>query len=461
MNTSKVNKDFFMKKLIVGIVLVSLYSLVYAKEIDISKSKGLDQEVIIELYPKPTARDVEKSLTIKAEFAIEIDEKSIQKNNIKLKNLDKKKKKPIIKGDIILTDSKSLSFTPHKALESGFYEVEIKSLKAIKSEKKKKIKEIKYRFEVPETHLTIDDVLSDINSSKSIEPKVLVDTLKAYYAQFDADVNVAITLKLTPIFILLNENYITYKSIILDMYTDKNNHKLLRLPMLEFISDHMDDKESLDALIKVFNDKKDDSLILGKTAKTLIKSGIDISKEVSKRYPTSNSTLKTYYAKILAYFNPKEAREMIEKDMDSEIEGNRKIKLISAFAKTGIDDDYVIDKLMDLLYITIPNSHYHPVEKEIISVAITINLGRSTRDDRFMKLIDIASNGIFSEITRSTALDKLYFDLPTNTTVDKSAIKVRLQQLSQDILSSTLLREDQKSYLNKSILKILDSLKGV
>ena len=167
--------------------------------------------------------------------------------------------------------------------------------------------------------------------------------------------------------------------------------------------------------------------------------------------------LKGYHNEISAIFQPPKSHAMIEKDMDNETDGNRKIKLISAFAKIGINDDYVVNKLMDMLYNTIPNSNFHLVEKEIISIAITINLAKSNRDDRFKKLVDIASNSMFDEDTRSTALDELYYQLPKNKIIDKSNIKIRLQQLSKDILNSDILRKSTKEYLNDGVIQVLNT----
>ena len=189
--------------------------------------------------------------------------------------------------------------------------------------------------------------------------------------------------------------------------------------------------------------------------------GIPEISKVEKRYPTSDGIVKTYYARILALFKPNKSREIIEKDMDAEIEGNRKIKLISAFAKTGINDDYVVNKLENMLYNTIPNSTYHDVEKEIISISITINLAKSNRDDRFDKLINIASTSSFSEGTRANALIDLYAQLQSNTTVDKNHIKSRLEQLSQDINSSQILEQNEKDFLNTNIMQIMNNLQGV
>lgn len=233
--------------------------------------------------------------------------------------------------------------------------------------------------------------------------------------------------------------------------------------MLQLIGYHLNDKASLDSLKNVFANENDNSIILGQTANLLAKKGVDILKEVEKRYPTSDSIVKPYYAKILALLKPNESRTMIEKDMDAEMEGNRKIKLIRAFSKTGINDDYVINKLMDMLYNTIPNSHFHPFEKGIISVGLAMRLSESNRDDRFIKLIDIASNSIFSFTTRLTAIHKVYYQLSKNTTVDKGNIKIRLQQLSQDILSSPNDFKNKKSkqeLLNDEVLQVINTLEG-
>ena len=92
-----------------------------------------------------------------------------------------------------------------------------------------------------------------------------------------------------------------------------------------------------------------------------------------------------------------------------------------------------------------------------------MHLARSNRDDRFLKLVEIASNNLFSYDTRGTALQKLAYYLPQNTTADKSDIKARLQQLSQDILSSPndFKNKDYQEFLNKQVLQVIQILKGV
>jgi hypothetical protein len=116
-----------------------------------------------------------------------------------------------------------------------------------------------------------------------------------------------------------------------------------------------------------------------------------------------------------------------------------------------------------MLYHTIPNSDFHPVEKEVLSVGIVIDLAASNRDDRFLKLVKIASNNLFSYTTRSVALRKLSYYLPSNATVDKNDLKTHLQQLSQQILSSPndYKDKDYQEMLYKDVLKVIQILEGV
>lgn len=311
--------------------------------------------------------------------------------------------------------------------------------------------------------LSLEEILSKIENGEKVAPDVMVATFKAYYAKFDANANVAITLQLTPIFHLLKNNYEQYKAVILQMYSNSKNHQLLRLPMLELIGYHLDDSTSLNAVQAVFSDESDNSFVVAKSGDLLAKKGIDISDEVEKRYPTSTDASKSIYAKLLAFFKPNSSRAMIENDMDAETDVMKKIKLILAFAQTGINDDYVVNKLEDMLYNTIPNSNFHPTAKELISVGLVMRLAESSRDDRFLKLIKIASHNLFTYTARATALDELYYRLPKNTTVNKSDMKARLQQLSQQILSSPNDFKDAEDaeLLNKEVLKVINILEGV
>ncbi len=130
--------------------MISLTSIMIAKEIDLDKSKGTDQERIVSLHPTPQSLEVAEDIMIQVTFDVALDAKHLKKNDITLEKLSEKKKKKI-KGEVAyISDKKAVTFKPESPLEVGYYEIKIKSLKPIKEEKKKKIKEISYRFYVPE-----------------------------------------------------------------------------------------------------------------------------------------------------------------------------------------------------------------------------------------------------------------------------------------------------------------------
>lgn len=138
-----------MKKLLTGILLLSLSTLMLAEDIDMNKSKGTEQSVIVSLTPPVAQMYVDKNVIIKVVFDVDLEDKHVKKNDIKLKKISDKKKK--IKGEVdYLINEKAVTFTPIEFLKEGFYEIEFKSLKTTKENKHTKIKEIKYRFYVPE-----------------------------------------------------------------------------------------------------------------------------------------------------------------------------------------------------------------------------------------------------------------------------------------------------------------------
>ena len=121
-----------------------------AKDIDIIKAKGTEQSVISSLTPPPVNMDVDQDVVLKAVFDVELDAKHVQKNNVKLKYITQTKES-IIDGEVAYNaNENAVTFKPSALLIYGYYEVEFKSLKAIKAEKSQQIKEIKYRFYVPE-----------------------------------------------------------------------------------------------------------------------------------------------------------------------------------------------------------------------------------------------------------------------------------------------------------------------
>lgn len=140
-----------MKKLLEGIVLLlTCWTLSSAEEIDITISKGIDQSVLVLMAPAPASYDVDQNVVLKAVFDVQLDGSSVQKNNVKLKKITETQEN-MIDGNVAHDAAKNaVTFTPNALLEEGFYEVEFKSLKAAKEYKDQQIKEIKYRFYVPE-----------------------------------------------------------------------------------------------------------------------------------------------------------------------------------------------------------------------------------------------------------------------------------------------------------------------
>ena len=149
--------------------------MLFSSNIDISKAKGTTQETIVQLMPYPQQEDVSRYIEISASFNIPLYAKHIKKFDVKLKYIcenekhehknrdkdDKKcKKKKNIKGEVRYIKSENrVTFRPSQALASGVYEVEYKSIKADKSHKHTKIKEIKYRFVVEEKVLESSTIL--------------------------------------------------------------------------------------------------------------------------------------------------------------------------------------------------------------------------------------------------------------------------------------------------------------
>ncbi len=167
-----------MKKIFVLTMLLLVTTLSIAKEIDIDKSKGIGQEEIVSLTPAPATNTVAKDVIIKAVFNVELDEKHINKHNIKLKRLSGKKKK--IKGIVsYLSDEKTIVFTPKKSLKEGYYNISFKDLKTVKDKehddnhhtnhhKKRKIKKIKYCFYVPGVVADITAPIISLNGDDNI-----------------------------------------------------------------------------------------------------------------------------------------------------------------------------------------------------------------------------------------------------------------------------------------------------
>ncbi len=143
-------KGTTMKHFLTLLFLITSSISLYGSGDDLSISKGTDQAVIAQLSPTVAQTDVWNNAKIEVSFNVPLDASSVQKNNIKLVYLSSKTNDHI-DGAISYDkyDNKVL-YTPNALLEEGVYEVEIKSLKADKGYKSTQIKEIKYRFYVPE-----------------------------------------------------------------------------------------------------------------------------------------------------------------------------------------------------------------------------------------------------------------------------------------------------------------------
>ena len=211
-----------MKKLLTIILLFCLTSHIVAKEIDITKSKGTNQEVISSLSPEPMDDTVKRGANIKIIFDKKLKQKST-KNSIKLNYLGCKQEKKEklkqrrdrnlkrcdsrfknkhlkrsckqcvreifrcqtqrkckaknIKGKTTYLKNRNiLKFHPYDRLRPGYYKVTAKGLKTADNTK---IKNIIYRFEVSKN--TIENITlsqTDIHLKEDESTKL---TLQAKY----------------------------------------------------------------------------------------------------------------------------------------------------------------------------------------------------------------------------------------------------------------------------------------
>jgi len=139
-----------MRHTLALLLLVAGITCSHASDIDLSTSKGTDQAVIVQLTPSPAQIDVWNNAKIEVTFNAPIDASSVQKNNIKLVHLSSKNNDHIDGAISYDKYDNKVVFVPSDLLPVGAYEVEIKSLKPSKDYKSEQIKEIKYRFYIPE-----------------------------------------------------------------------------------------------------------------------------------------------------------------------------------------------------------------------------------------------------------------------------------------------------------------------
>jgi len=160
-----------MKHFLLTISLLIMPFALYASNDNLLKSKGVDQDIIVQLTPTVAQTDVWDNTKIEVTFSIPLDSSAIQKHNIKLTHLSSKTNAHI-SGVINYSDTDNkLTFIPSKLLPYGVYEVEIKKIKEDKEDKANKhtkINKIKYRFYLPEVingHQLPPEPDSKINNS--------------------------------------------------------------------------------------------------------------------------------------------------------------------------------------------------------------------------------------------------------------------------------------------------------
>jgi hypothetical protein len=292
----------------------------------------------------------------------------------------------------------------------------------------------------------VREFLLDIENGKAVSSEEIRKILRYYFS--NKDMHISSTLKFTGLYHFLNKNYYQYSGVIIELFLNKQNSDLIRLPMLEIISEHLNDQESLSVVKSEFLDKNNNSLILGKTAKALSKYGVDVSKELVDRYPNASLEEKRYYAKSFSYLNYNGAVKLIEEDIDRDIDVNIKASLIKSYADFSKDNEVVVNKLSEMINIDIPNSDYSNIEKEILLIQAVMGLSKSKTNMAYDELFSILSNKKIGVRVRSTALDSFhaipYF-------LDKEKVRNNLTKLSSDIGGSKASTEKEIEYLKPQI----------
>ena len=71
-----------------SLLILALFVLpltLFSANSDLSKSKGTDQDVIVQLIPSPGQEDVSRNAKIEAVFTVPLDLKHVKKHDVKLK----------------------------------------------------------------------------------------------------------------------------------------------------------------------------------------------------------------------------------------------------------------------------------------------------------------------------------------------------------------------------------------
>jgi hypothetical protein len=259
----------------------------------------------------------------------------------------------------------------------------------------------------------------------------------------------AVALNALPVFLLLDQNFASYKKMIAGLYSEKELPEMLRLAMLEIMDRHFD-HESADAVKVVFMDKGDeDSLMLGKSAKVLAGQKVDISGELMERYPDAPDLEKRYYAESLAYLKKKEALSMISEDIDRIEDTALQSSLIQSYAKLAPNDSAAVSRLAEIA----DNSSVtkNELKPEILSIQAVVALGRLGTPQAYEKLLDVVENDEALPSVRIMAVESFY-TVPKSI---KSETITSLQKISQKIPDSKSLDQIDRKRLRGRIEKVL------
>ena len=150
---------------------------------NLDKSKHMKQDTVVSLFPAPAQSDVYPDTNIEIVFNVELDEKHLKHNALKVRKIDTPKKekhakKMEVEGSTVYkADIKTLSFTPTSFLQPGLYEVELHAIKAVKKHKHHKMKNITYRFsvaQIPPVSLKITPTPIEIKEGSALTLKTAV-----------------------------------------------------------------------------------------------------------------------------------------------------------------------------------------------------------------------------------------------------------------------------------------------
>jgi surface protein len=119
-----------MKKLLVLLMLVGLTTVTMAKEVHISKTRGVDQTQVVALTPAPGESGVSPDVVVKLVFDEEIDARFVNRFNVMLKKVSPRERKRFVRGSVAYIEGENaVTFTPKNPLSEGVYSLYVRGLK--------------------------------------------------------------------------------------------------------------------------------------------------------------------------------------------------------------------------------------------------------------------------------------------------------------------------------------------